>query len=340
MKKYIVYAFVAMGLLLSACNNEFDKEVYKHVVGLRAVMHADGTYPVYLRYETGGKAVYNLPVIIGGSTANQENLNIRISVDPDTLATMNEERYKLREDLYYKLLPEEYYRFLNPAEDPEEGKITGICHIPSGVSEGLFDIEFNFENLDLRYKWVLPLTVDEDAGHTYLPNYRKHYRKAFLRVMPFNDYSGTYGATTMSVSIEGTDPTTVSSRTFFVVDETTCFFYAGVVSEDYIEREKYKVNVKFNPDGTLTVTPADPNNEMNFVAGECTYETSSKEDATDANIVHEYTTVYMSYTYNNFTDHIDKNGDPILISYSASGNYTMERKINTLIPDRDQAIQW
>lgn len=340
MKKYVTYAFVAMGFLLGACNNEFNEEVYTHVVGLKAVMNSEGTTNVYMRYEPDGKTIYNLPVIIGGSTANEENLNIRISVDPDTLASMNEERYKLREDLYYKLLPEEFYRFVNPAEESTSGYATGLCLIPSGQSVGLFDIEFNFTGLDLRYKWVLPLTVEEDAGHTYLPNYRKHYRKAFLRVMPFNDYSGTYGATTMNVSIEGTDPTTVSSRTFYVVDETTCFFYAGVVSEDYIEREKYKVNVKFNPDGTLTVTPADPNNEMNFAAGECTYTTSSQEDATDANIVHEYTTLNMTYSYNNFTDHIDKNGEPILINYSASGNYTMERRINTLIPDRDQAIQW
>lgn len=327
MKKYITYFTLALTLALGACNNEFNEEVYQHVIGLKSVLNSEGTTNIYLRYEPNGKTIYSLPVIVGGSTINGQDLDVRLAVDPDTLAVMNEERYKLREDLYYKLLGEEHYTFVSPT-----------CHIPAGESVGLFDIEFNFTDLDLREKWVLPLTIVDDPSYT--PNPRKNYRKAFLRVMPFNDYSGSYGASTMNLTIEGTDPTTVSTRTFYVVDENTCFFYAGAVSEDYINREKYKVNVRFNEDGTLTVTPADPANEMGLSVGDCTYTTSSKEDEADPNIVHEYTTLNMTYSYNNFTDHHDQNGDPILINYSAKGYYTMERRINTLIPDRDQAIQW
>ena len=293
MKKYITYFTLALTLALGACNNEFNEEAYQHVIGLKSVLNSEGTTNIYLRYEPNGKTIYSLPVIVGGSTVNGQDLDVRLAVDPDTLAVMNEERYKLREDLYYKLLGEEHYTFVSPT-----------CHIPAGESVGLFDIEFNFTDLDLREKWVLPLTIVDDPSYT--PNPRKNYRKAFLRVMPFNDYSGSYGASTMNLTIEGTDPTTV----------------------------------RFNEDGTLTVTPADPANEMGLSVGDCTYTTSSKEDEADPNIVHEYTTLNMTYSYNNFTDHHDQNGDPILINYSAKGYYTMERRINTLIPDRDQAIQW
>ena len=337
MKRYITYLTMALALVFSSCNNEFDEEVFRHIIGLKSVLNEEGTTNVYLRYAPDGKAIYELPVIVGGSKVNERNLDIKIAVDPDTLAQMNEERYKDREDLYYQLLTEEYYRFISPT-----------CHIPSGESVGLFDIEFNFTNLDLRYKWVLPLTVVDDPA--YEANPRKNYRKAFLRVFPFNDYSGTYGATTMNLMINNSgSPFNVSERIFYVVDEHTCFFYAGAISDDYLYREKYKVNVRFNDDGTLTVTPADPANEMNFqVTGACSYTTSSRQDETEPNIVHEYTTVTMSYSYENFTDHFENNGnpfeddlgDPVRVTYSATGTYTMERRVNTSIPDRDQAIQW
>lgn len=329
MKKYIAYLTMALALVCSSCNNEFDEEVFYHYIGLKSVLNSEGTTNVYLRYDPTGKAIYNLPVIVGGSTVNKKNLDIKISVDPDTLDQMNLERYKDRKDLYYKLLTEEYYRFVTPT-----------CHIPAGESVGLFDIEFNFENLDLREKWVLPLTVDPDPS--YVPNPRKNYRKAFLRVFPFNDYSGSYNSSTMNLKIENTgDPFTVGSRTLYVVDDKTCFFYAGAISEDYINREKYKVNVTFNDDGTLYAEAADPDNEMNFEPGICSYTFTTKQDETVPNIMHEYTTLTMSYSYDNFTDHVDEEtGEPVRINYSASGYYTMERKVNTLIPDRDQAIQW
>ena len=337
MKRYITYLTMALALVCSSCNDEFDEEVYRHIIGLKSVLNSEGTTNVYLRYAPDGKAIYELPVIVGGSKVNEQNLDIKIAVDPDTLAQMNEERYKDREDLYYELLTEEYYRFVSPT-----------CHIPAGQSVGLFDIEFNFSGLDLRDKWVLPLTIVDDPS--YEPNPRKNYRKAFLRVFPFNDYSGTYGATTMNLTIDNSgNPFNVSNRQFYVVDEKTCFFYAGAISDDYLYREKYKVNVTFNDDGSLTVAAADPANEMNFqTTGPCSYTTSSRPDDAEPNIVHEYTTVNMSYTYENFTDHFENvegavegtPGDPVRVLYAASGNYTMERRVNTSIPDRDQAIQW
>lgn len=42
-------------------------------------------------------------------------------------------------------------------------------------------------------------SIDDLDSDSYDPNPRKNYRKALLRVMPFNDYSGAYGATNMFV---------------------------------------------------------------------------------------------------------------------------------------------
>ena len=52
---------------------------------------------------------------------------------------------------------------------------------------------------------------------------------------------------------------------------------------------------------------------------------------------HHFTTIYMSYTYDDVTTYEDKD---IVVPCRAEGSMLMERKVNSLIPDTDQAIQW
>ena len=160
MKNYIVY-FLISGLLLTnaAFNDEWEDEVYYQNIALKAVINSEGVTNIYIPYEGNGEFVYQLPVIVGGSQINESNLDIQIEIDKDTLKDLNAERYKLREDLYYQELPQANYELPSTT-----------CHIPAGEWQGLYDIKFKFSGLDLRYKWVLPLTiVDTDA---YDPNPR------------------------------------------------------------------------------------------------------------------------------------------------------------------------
>lgn len=326
MKNCITYFIVAGALLLcGACNDEWKEEIYRKEVGLKSVLNSQGVTNVYLRYKSDGEVTYRLPVIVGGSQVNDRNLDVRIEVDNDTLADLNEARWKKRTDLYYKQLNDQYFELPSPS-----------CHIPSGECVGLYDIKFKFNGLNLVDKWVLPLTIVD--GPSYQANPRKNYRKALMRVMPFNDYSGGYSATSMNVFIEdNTSAMTAASRTLFVVSENQCFFYAGVISEELIDREKYKIVLTFNEDGTMAAKAADPGNEMNFqVVGNPTYTTSMQEDATIPYLEHHYTTIYLKYKYNDVTTY----GASTPIAYRAEGSMLMERKINSLIPDEDQAIQW
>lgn len=48
-------------------------------------------------------------------------------------------------------------------------------------------------------KWVLPLTIVDDGAYDYQSHPRKNYAKALLKVVPFNDYSGSYTASSMKV---------------------------------------------------------------------------------------------------------------------------------------------
>ena len=120
-------------------------------------------------------------------------------------------------------------------------------------------------------KWVLPLTIVDDASYNYQGHPRKNYAKALLRVIPFNDYSGSYSTSTMEVYIRNANgstdnkPMVTNNRTAYVVDNNTIFFYAGLMSEDLSrdERELYKIYIRFNEDKSLSMW-ADDEEKIGF----------------------------------------------------------------------------
>ncbi len=103
------------------------------------------------------------------------------------------------------------------------------------------------EGIDLSDKWVLPLTIEESPDGNYTPNYRKHYRKALLRVMPFNDYSGNYSAVNYKTYLNGSEtdaPYVKNYVMMYVVDDETLFFYAGLFDETRQDRKGYRIKSK------------------------------------------------------------------------------------------------
>src|SRR5690606_41472327 len=68
-----------------------------------------------------------------------------------------------------------------------------------------------------------------------------------LRIYPFNNYSGTYGGTLYKIFLEGDtkEPLTLNTHRTFVADNNTIFLYAGLRDIDYLDRNKYKVFIRF-----------------------------------------------------------------------------------------------
>lgn len=330
----ICIATLAALLSLSACNDEWKEEHYIHMVSLKAPVNAERVSDIYLRYKPDGEVIFNLPVLVSGSTLTDKAMEIQIGVDNDTLEILNQAKYQYREDLYYQQLGEQYYELLSP-----------VCYIPAGSNKELFQVKFKFSGLNLSQEWVLPLTIEENPS--YVTNKRKGWRKALLHVMPYNDYSGTYSSSAMNIFFDnsGDDPLVVDHRKAHVVDENTVFFYVGTKADDAIDRETYKINIKFeNPaeengtkkKGNLEVKPANPDNPINFeVTGQPTYEIWDEEDPNLPYLTNRYYVLYMNYRYNDVTS---VPGNPI--AYRAEGSLTMQRRINTLAPDDDQAILW
>ena len=327
MKNITIKSLLLLTIIFAcgACNKEWEDEQYQRYVSFKAPMDvAVGTTNVYIRYNPNGKVTYNLPLIVSGSTTNDQNMDVHVALDLDTLNKINNSVFNIREDLYYKSLKEEQYTF------------PSIVNIPSGHDVVTMDIDFTLGNIDLVEKWVLPLTIVDDPKGNYTVHPRKNYKKAILRIIPFNDYSGTYSATAMLVNFRDASlgDMTIDKRSAYVVDDETIFFYAGVQDEDLFDKSKYKIKVRFNEDGTLTLSADDQN--INFrTTGDATYKVQEVEDPVLPYLLNYQVILNMSYEFDDYTSVPGE-----VIGYKANGTMVLERKINTQIPDEDQAIEW
>ena len=309
-----------MSVLVISCNSEWDEEQYEQYISFKAPVGDKGVTDIYVRYKQGGEATYRLPMTVSGSLPNGKDRTVHI---------LNAARFG-REDLYYVALESNRYAFPSTVD------------IPAGTFSTLLDITFNLDNIDLFKKWVLPLSIADDPSYNYEGHPRKNYAKALLRVLPFNDYSGTYSTTAMQVYIKNRDgsidkseaiPTT--TRTAYVVDENTVFFYAGAMDEDLIDRDKYKIKFHFEPDGEKLVKITSDNDKIKLnQLKETSYTIAEVPDVTRPYLLHRYVTFSVDYE---FVDYTSANEE---IPYYVTGVLTLERNINTQIPDEDQAIEW
>ena len=325
--KYRLLFFLAVLVWCSSCNDEWKEEQFEHYVSFKAPLDDDGVTQIHVRYKPDGEVTYQLPLVVSGSTTNNSDMTVHVAVDPDTLQTLNYERFQSREDLYYMELGSQYFTM------PE------TVNIKAGENTSLLNIDFTLGDIDLVDKWVLPLTIVDDPSYDYVANHRKNYRKALLRVMPFNDYSGTYSGTALKTFLKGyeNDAAIVKSEIpVYVVDENTVFFYAGTVDENRIGRRNYKIYASFDSQTkNVTLTADDPNIEFQ-VNGNPVFIEEETMDAVRPYLLHRYVTI--SKIDYNFTDYTTVPG--ATIDYTVRGSMILEREINTQIPDEDQAIEW
>ncbi len=326
-KRYFLPFLLSVLVVFSACNDEWKDEQYVHYVSFKAPLDDNGVTPIYVRYKSEGEVTYQLPLIVSGSTTNDRDMTVHVAVDPDTLQTLNDERFQSREELYYQELDSRYFT------------MSDTVNIRAGENTSLLDIDLTLGGIDLVDKWVLPLTIVDDPSYDYVANPRKNYRKALLRIMPFNDYSGTYSGTALKVYLKGyeSDAAIVESEIpVYVVDENTVFFYAGTVDEENTDRRSYKISASFDEETKIvTLTAEDPNIEFK-VNSTPMFAVEETMDATRPYLKHRYVTI-SNIDYN-YTDYTSSTG--ATIAYTVRGSIILERKINTQIPDEDQAIEW
>jgi hypothetical protein len=327
----MILALAAPCVLFPACNDEWTEEQYEKTVAFVKSGYTD----IYLKYDaTSGVVSYKVPVLVNGSAGNDQNVIVTVALDPDTLVMLNYERFRLRKDLYFKLLKPEHYTLKSET-----------VTIPAGENTAVLDVDFSLQGLDLVDKHILPLQIT--ATSVYEPSPRKWYKKTMMRIVPFNDYSGNYMPTSGNITFidDNGDPvldvngnTTIipleDYRDARVVDENTVFFYAGVVEEQARDRARYKVQMRFNPDGTLTLWADDPDIKFTQINDPTVnfnnYSVVTAFDQALPYLEHRYTIVRLDYSFT------DVSHPSYQVRYHVQGSLTMERKRNTLIPEEDQ----
>lgn len=322
---------IVITVTFASCNDDWNEEQFSQMVSFKATPNSLGVTDIYVRYKPGGQVVYELPLIVSGSTDNSRDLNVNISIDEDTLNVLNIDKYGSRSDLYFEMLPKKYYSF------PSEVKIS------AGKNEETLPITFNFDGIDLAEKYVLPITIEQTEGSNYTANPRKYYRKALLHIIPFNDFSGTYSGSNLigSLDNETNNPLTQSQYRAYVVNDSTIFFYAGLRDEDFVDRRNYKVYLKFTDDqyrmGEYYCEMYSDNPMINLkVNKQPKYKVEEEMDATKTYLKHTYITI-TDIDYE-FTDYTTINNYEL--KYHMTGSLALQRDLNTLIPDQDQGIQW
>ncbi len=332
--KNIYYLFLVMfsAICCVSCNDEWTDEQYTQMASFKANPNDQGVTVVNVRYKSQEKVIYNLPIIMSGSTANSQNRTIHIGLDPDTLAIVNREAYGHREELYFRQLENANFNM------PE------TVDIPAGKSTTTLPIELTLGNVDQSDKWVLPLKILSDPAYNYQVNPHKSYQRAMLQINPFNDYSGSYSGSLYKIFLEPdvTNALTTPTIRTFVVDENTIFLYAGLRDIDYLDRKLYKIYIRFTDDiidiqkKKLEVYSDNQQMNLQVQTDPIPYYTIVEEmDAVKTYLKHVYITLGFEYT---FEDYTSIPGTPI--KYKVTGTLTMQRDLNTLIPDEDQQIQW
>lgn len=336
-------------LLSTSCNDEWKDEQYHEYISFKAPLNGDGVYQIRIPYTrnnydedgkflsakyadegNGGQGLsdYQLPVIVSGSLTNSKDYDVHLAFDPDTLDILNVDRFQARTNIYYK-------------DMSEYATIPEVLHIKSGENVAICNVRFNFKDIDMTEKWVLPIQIVKTGNNNYEANPRKSYSKALLRVFPFNDWSGYYSATGATITMVGTGiGTNVQNKELYLVDENTCFFYAGDINEDREDHKLYKIFVKFDgnkSNGNIEMWSDNPKIKFHMdTEKQPTYSVVDIPDGVKDYLVRHVITINnFSYYY---TDYTASPGTEF--EYNVSGSMTLSRNLNTLDKNPQYQIQW
>jgi len=312
-------------LLLASCNDEWTDEQYEKYLSF---VHP-GETNIYLKYDAqGGKKTHRIPVQVVGSQISGHDIKVDIAIDNDTLAKFNYDNFHSREDLFVKQLAPAHYKF---------NEMSAV--IPGGDVRGYVDVEFSLEGLDTYDRHILPLAISSSSD--LVPNPNKHFGKSLITINPFNDYSGQYMLTSEFIEYddngnERPEKIKVEYRTGKVVDESTIFFFVGMVDETALNRREFIVYAKFiprddNPNkGEVELYTENP--DLDLQVQNCHFDISEEMDGRLPYLKRRYVVIDVDYTF------WDRSSDfPAKFKYK--GNMIMQRSLNILMPEEDQ-IMW
>ncbi|MFZ4861060.1 DUF4973 domain-containing protein [Sphingobacterium sp. Mn56C] len=284
MKKIIFLSILSIGTLY-CCNPMLDDELFEKTV----VFTKNGFQDMLIDYNSQEETIAMLPVSISGTTRNTENVHVKVALDTDTLNNYNFERFRNQTNLYYNLLPEDSYAL--SAQD---------VIIPNGSERVMLPIKLKPAKIDKLKDFVLPLRISETSSYSIGPN---KYSKALLRILFQNYFSGNYVVSGKVRDKTYNSEINLSSRTLKVVDENTCYFYAGNIdpNSNLDINNKFIIMLHVNPDTKIvSLFAADPAIELQPQTAKI--ETSINTDPQHNNTEITTLKITLKYTYKDITN--------------------------------------
>ncbi|MDD3036983.1 DUF4973 domain-containing protein [Bacteroides sp.] len=301
-KLYVYTASLLMVCAVTSCDNNIPDEQFAKKVSLTK----NGMQKYNIDFTDEGILDLNIPVLVSGTSKNDQNIEVTIALDPDTLANYNFERYRNNQALYYQLPSENMYHF------PKGATVT----IPAGVDYSIIPLTIDLRNFDLYNNYILPLQINKVSAYEIAWS---SYSKLLINLNISNFISGSY---TVSGNVwEASMPDqklAVSSSSLFTLGANKCYLYMGDIAEDNINRALYTMTIEVdkaayedrvdNSTGAeirryTNITLGSKNTDKELHSeGDAWVEQERTDDPYDNKLENLVTRVYMKYSYMDLND--------------------------------------
>lgn len=284
MKKIVIICISAIALTFNyACNDSLDKELFEKTV----LLTNNGWLDEEMVITESGIIEVPFVLSINGTDGNKKSVDARMKFDSDTLSAYNFNKYRNQIELYYNEVPTGAVTFKD-----------ATINIPSGKINAKSVMMLDVNQITDKYSdYVIPIAIESVSDYKVGQNI---FSKALLHVLLKNSFSGNYsGDLSVFKTTDVSNKITVSSKTFYAITSSKCYFFAGQVDRSKTYRSKFIVNITIDNDGVITMES--PNPDLMFKQ-ESAKITITKENHPNDNRYEIVTTsLTMTYTFKDLT---------------------------------------
>ncbi|MDD3036563.1 DUF4973 domain-containing protein [Bacteroides sp.] len=268
-----------------SCQDELKDELFQKY----SYLNKNGWKECEVKIQDDNTALLLLDMSVNGTSANDKDVVITVTNDPDTLKEYNFDRYKFQTEMYFLELPPTCYTFDKEAYTIPAGQFKTTANIHIDLNQ----IENIYEN------YVLPIKISSSTGEPVGPG---KYSKLLANIKFTNKYNGTYsGNGKLTIDATGQN-TATGSAILYAISQNACFMYAGnATSEtDPATYKKYILKISFDENEKITIT--DPSGNLELEPIKASIARKYEYHATDTRYYIETSILDLKYKYKNPLD--------------------------------------
>lgn len=301
-KLHVYTAAFLMACAVISCDSNIPDEQFVKKVSLTK----NGMQKYNIDFTDEGTLNLDIPVLVSGTSKNDQDIEVTVALDPDTLADYNFERYRNNEALYYQLPSENMYFF------PKGATAT----IPAGMDYNTIPLTIDLRNFDLYNNYILPLQITNVSTYGIA---QSNYSKLLINLNINNFISGSY---TVSGSVwEASMPDqklAISANSLFTLGANKCYLYMGDIAEENNNRTLYTMTIEVDKtvyedrvDNSTSarirkytnITLGSKNTDKELCSeGNAWVEQERADDPYDNKLENLVTRIYMKYSYIDLND--------------------------------------